>query len=369
MPKTYNGLWDDFVSFSNLYKGYEIARSGGHREDTQVIKYTRELEPNLINLQNHLIWGSWRPDPVYSFLVFEPKERLIQAPSFRDRIVHHSYYRTAGPLFENKMIDQTYACLKGRGPLGAVLQLKEYLQDYPEGSKVYAIKGDVSKFFPSISHSHLSDQVRRTISDKRLLAVSDLLVEQNDQEQGLYIGSLPSQLYAGVTLTPFDHHMKDDLGIKHYVRYMDDFIILSDDLDGLRATMRDAICSLGSVGLRINPKSKVIPLTHGVDFCGYRTFRDHMLPRKRNVRNARKRLIRLIEQYDNGLAEISDIRASLTSFMGYASHCDAYRTTQRLLSELIIKPRHTSLTVAGSTDENHLVPYGLRYQDGEQRRA
>lgn len=369
MPKTFNGLWDEFVSFNNLYRAYETARKGGHREDSQVIKFTRDLEVNLINLQNHLIWGSWRPDPVYSFKVYEPKERLIQAPSFRDRIVHHAYYRTAGPLFENKMIDQTYACLKGRGPLGAVLQLQEYLQEYPEDTKVYAIKGDVSKFFPSISHYHLNTQIRRTISDKKLLAVSDLLVEQNDQERGLYIGSLPSQLYAGVTLTPFDHHMKDDLGIRHYVRYMDDFIILSDDLPGIRETMEDAVCSLEAVGLKINPKSKVIPLTHGVDFCGYRTFRDHMLPRKRNVRNARKRLIRLIGQYDRGEAEITDIRASLTSFMGYASHCDAYRTTQRLLSELIIRPRDTALTVAGSTDGNLLVPYGLRCPYGEQRRA
>ena len=338
MPKTFNDLWEKFVSFENLYKAYEDARKGGHRTDPHVVNFTRDLETNLINLQNHLIWGSWRPDPVHSFKVYEPKERLIQAPSFRDRIVHHAYYRVAGPLFEAKMIDQTYACLKGRGPLRAVLQLREYLQSYPEGTKVYAIKGDVSKFFPSINHAYLKAQVRRTISDKKLLAVSDLLIEQNDMDRGLYIGSLPSQLYAGLALTPFDHHMKDDLGLKHYVRYMDDFIILSDNLPALRKTMADAVSFLEATGLKINPKSRIIPLTHGVDFCGYRTFRDHLLPRKRNVKNARRRLIRLIEQYDNGEAEISDIKASLTSFMSYASHCDAYRTTQRLLGEIVIRP-------------------------------
>ena len=369
MPKTFNNLWDEFVSFRNLYKAYEQARSGGHREDTQVIRFTDNLETNLINLQNHLIWGSWRPDPVYSFKVFEPKERLIQAPSFRDRIVHHAYYRVAGKLFENKMIDQTYACLKDRGPLRAVLQLVEYLQYYPENMKVYAIKGDVSKFFPSINHAYLNEQVRRTISDKRLLVISDLLIKQNDMEQGLYIGSLPSQLYAGLALTPFDHHMKDYMGHKHYVRYMDDFIIFSDDLPAIRETMADAVSFLESTGLRINPKSKVIPLTHGVDFCGYRTFRDHLLPRKRNVKNARKRLIRLIGQYDRGDVEIDKIRASLTSFLGYASHCDAYRTTQRLLDELIIRPRDEALTVAGGKGETSLVPYGMRSQEAEQKRA
>lgn len=349
MPKTFNDLWEKFVSFENLYKAYEDARKGGHRTDPHVVNFTKDLEINLINLQNHLIWESWRPDPVYSFKVYEPKERLIQAPSFRDRIVHHAYYRIAGPLFENKMIAQTYACLKGRGPLRAVLQLVEYLQSYPEGTKVYVIKGDVSKFFPSINHTYLKAQVRRTISDKKLLAVSDYLIDQNEQDQGLYIGSLPSQLYAGVALTPFDHHMKDDMGLKHYVRYMDDFIILSDNLPSIRKTMVDAVAFLESTGLRINPKSKIIPLTHGVDFCGYRTFRNHLLPRKRNVKNARKRLIKLIEQYDNHEAEVKDVRVSLMSFLAYASHCNAYRTTQRLLDELIIKPRAEDLktTVGG----------------------
>ena len=339
MPKTFNGLWSDFISFENLYDAYATARSGGHREDMQVMRFTRDLETNLFNIQNHLIWGTWRPNPVYEFIVYEPKRRLIQAPAFVDRIVHHAFDQVAGHLLENKMISHTYACLENRGPLKAVLQLQEYVQSYPQGKRLYALKGDVRHFFPSINHMFLKGQIRRTIADKKLLEVADLIIDQNEQLEGLYIGSLPSQIFAGVTLTPFDHHMKDDMGVKHYVRYMDDFIILSDDLAYIREMLRDAEIQLNRAGLLINPKSKIIPITHGIDFCGYRTFRDHLLPRKRNVRNARRRILHLIEEYDKGNVKLEKVRASIMSFLGYASHCSAYRTTERLLSEALIKAR------------------------------
>ncbi|NCA74687.1 MAG: hypothetical protein EOM93_07610 [Gammaproteobacteria bacterium] len=120
---------------------------------------------------------------------------------------------------------------------------------------------------------------------------------------------------------------------------MDDFIIIFDNLAYLRELLKDAEHQLNSAGLQINPKSKVIPITHGIDFCGYRTFNDHLLPRKRNVKNARRRILHLIDEYDNGNIELEKVRASIMSFLGYVSHCSAYRTTERLLGEALISAR------------------------------
>lgn len=339
MPITYNNLWDGFVDFQNLYNAYATARSGGHREDLQVMRFTHDLEANLINLQNHLIWGTWKPDPVYTFIVYEPKKRVIHAPSFRDRIVHHALYQVVGPLFENKMINQTYACIKGRGPLLAALQMKEYLQSYPSDERVYVGKCDVSQYFPSISHDYIKGQIRRTVCDKRLLYIMDTLIEQNEMNQGLYIGSLPSQLYAGINLTPLDHRMKDDLGVKHYTRYMDDFNYMSNNLNYVRDLFSESERVLAVAGLRMNPKSKIIPVAHGIDFCGYRIFRDHFLPRKRNVKNARKRILLRIEEYDRGEIELTAVRDTIMSFLGYMKHCSGYRTTENLLNEALIRGR------------------------------
>jgi hypothetical protein len=120
---------------------------------------------------------------------------------------------------------------------------------------------------------------------------------------------------------------------------MDDFIIVSDSLAYLRALLIDAEAQLNMAGLLINPKSKVIPITHGIDFCGYRTFNDHLLPRKRNVKNARRRILHLIKEYDKGNVEMEKVKASIISFLGYVSHCSAYTTTERLLEEALISAR------------------------------
>ncbi len=339
MPITYNDLWEKFIDFENLYNAYATARSGGHREDIQVMRFTYDLEANLINLQNHLIWETWKPDPVYTFTVYEPKKRVIHAPSFRDRVVHHALYQVVGNLFENKMIGQTYACIKGRGPLLAALQMKEYLQSYPSDQRVYVGKCDVSQYFPSISHSYIKSQIRRTVCDKRVLYIMDTLIDQNGMDQGLYIGSLPSQLYAGINLSPLDHRMKDDLGVKHYTRYMDDFNHISSDLKRAQELFIESERVLAVAGLQMNPKSRVIPVTHGIDFCGYRIFRDHFLPRKRNVKNARKRILMRIEEYDRGEIELATVRDTIMSFLGYMKHCSGYRTTENLLNEILIKGR------------------------------
>ena len=339
MPITHNDLWEKFIDFENLYNAYATARSGGHREDMQVMRFTYDLEANLINLQNHLIWGTWKPDPVYTFVVYEPKKRVIHAPSFRDRIVHHALYQVVGKLFENKMITHTYACIEDRGPLLAALQMKEYLQSYPGDERVYVGKCDVSQYFPSISHDYIKSQIRRTICDKRLLYIMDTLIEQNEMDQGLYIGSLPSQLYAGINLTPLDHRMKDDLGVKHYTRYMDDFNYMSNKLSYVQDLITESERALAVAGLQMNPKSKIIPVTHGIDFCGYRIFRDYMLPRKRNVKAARKRILESIELYDQGEIELPVVRGHIMNFLGYMKHCNGYTTTEKILDEALVKGR------------------------------
>ena len=283
MPKTYNNLWSNLVSFENLYAAYHVARSG-HREHMEVHKFEKNLEENLINIQNHLIWHSWTPDPFLEFVVHEPKERRIQAPTFRDRVVHHAYYQIVGPLFEKKFISHTYACIPGRGPLKAAEKAHEYIKSFPKGKRVYVIYGDMKGYFPSIDHAYLKEQTRRTIKDPDVLWLGDTLIDANGQRTGLGIGALPSQLYAGVNLDPFDHYMKDDLGVKRYIRYMDDWVVISDDkqyLERILVLAKDFLT--GNPKLVINPKTRIIPITHGLDYCGYRIFRDYLLPRKRNL--------------------------------------------------------------------------------------
>lgn len=348
MPKTYNNLWSNLVSFENLYAAYHVARSG-HREHMEVHKFEKNLEENLINIQNHLIWHSWTPDPFLEFVVHEPKERRIQAPTFRDRVVHHAYYQIVGPLFEKKFISHTYACIPGRGPLKAAEKAHEYIRSFPKGKRVYVIYGDMKGYFPSIDHAYLKEQTRRTIKDPDVLWLGDTLIDANGLETGLGIGALPSQLYAGVNLDPFDHYMKDDLGVKRYIRYMDDWVVISDDkqyLERILVLAKDFLT--GNPRLVINPKTRIIPITHGLDYCGYRIFRDYLLPRKRNLKRAKKRIYSLNERYQAGTIPYSKLKSSIMSLLGYASHCRAYKSVDSILGGLVI--RHPEVSYEDTLD-------------------
>ncbi|MCF7944849.1 MAG: reverse transcriptase/maturase family protein, partial [Spirochaetia bacterium] len=264
-------------------------------------------------------------------------KRIIQAPTFRDRVVHHAVVNVTEPLFQRKFISHNYACIKNKGSLATALQVQKYLKSHQKSKSIYVIKGDVQSYFPSISHTFLKQQIRRTIRDKNVLWFFDKIIDFYEGDFGMGIGALTSQLFAGINLTPFDHHIKDDLGIKQYVRYMDDFIIVNTDKTALKELLKYCEGYLRDVLLlTINSKSSVIPITHGVDFCGYRIFRDYMLPRKRNMKRAKKRLKKLSYLYENEDGNLEDYRNSLMSFLGYTKHCRAYYSTKSILEETAI---------------------------------
>lgn len=119
MPKTIKGLWGDLIDFDNIYNAYLSARSG-KRLKHEVMQYAASAEENAVNLQNHLIWKTWKPSESREFVVLEPKRRVIQAPPFCDRVLHHALVRIVEPIFERKFIYDSYACRKGKGTQAAV---------------------------------------------------------------------------------------------------------------------------------------------------------------------------------------------------------------------------------------------------------
>jgi retron-type reverse transcriptase len=170
MPKTTNGLWAKLIEFDNLYQAFQEARHG-KRYRLEVMRFASNLEENLINLQNHLIWKTWAPGKQREFTVFEPKMRMIQAPPFPDRVIHHALVRLVDPLFEAKFIPDSFACREGKGAQRAVFRAQHFLRIAKRnwGGKVYVLKADISKYFASIRHGVLMSEVERTISDKDVL--------------------------------------------------------------------------------------------------------------------------------------------------------------------------------------------------------
>lgn len=353
MPKTHNNLWGGVVDFDNLYVAYKQAAKG-KRFQSDVLEFNSRLEENLIDIQNKLMWRTWTPSRFSAFNKYEPKWRYIEAPPFKDRVVHHSLVKEIEPLFEQKFIWHSYACRVGRGNHKAVQLVQSFLRsENAKHNKVYALKADIAAYFASVDHQALVRVLQRTIRDKEVLRLCWLIIDACGVDCcGIPVGALTSQLFANVYLNQLDHYVKDQLGVKPYVRYMDDFIILSNSKTQLWDLLYHIDVFLSeTLSLRLNPKTDIFPVSQGIDFCGYRIWATHILPRKRNVKRAKNRFDKLAAQYSRGEIDLDDVSPSVMSFLGYMKHCNGYTTTDRMLSRLVLRrwdcPGWSALSING----------------------
>jgi len=342
MPKSFNNLWNQVIDFENLYHAYRAACKG-KRYRWESLKFKKNLEENLIGLQNNLIWNMYEPDPYRQFYVFEPKKRLISAPTFRDRVVHHALVQVIEPIFENRFVNDTFACRVGRGTHAAMRHVERCARAaHRQWGSYYVLKCDVSKFFPSVDHDVLKRIVGRTIADTWVMGLTDVIIrsyESADQDgKGIPIGALTSQLFANLYLNPLDHYLKEERRVKYYGRYMDDFVILHNDKQYLRELLSDIENYLhDKLRLNMNPKTGIFAGKNGIDFCGYRIWPTHIKPRKSTVKRAKRRLKKMAKDYKDDPSVLDHAKASIQSFLGYIMHCNGWHTTQSVLEGTVFK--------------------------------
>jgi retron-type reverse transcriptase len=301
-----------------------------------VLEYEAKLEENLIETQNRLLWHEWEPGRWRQFTVHEPKRREISAPQFCDRVVHHALVGVIEPLFERKFIHDSYACRKNKGNHAAVRRVGRFLQ----GGAEWILQTDVKSYFPSIDHGILINRISRTVKDADALWLCNRVVGGLELDKGLPIGALTSQMFANIYLDALDHHCKDCLGVKRYVRYMDDCVIVGrsrGELAGLLDEIREFLQN--QLHLTLNPKSRIYPASEGVNFCGYRIWPTHVLPRKRNVTRARRRLKKMAPMVRDGRLSLETFRGCLASFRGYMKHCNGWTTERKILEDLAASGR------------------------------
>lgn len=346
MPKSARNLWDAVIAWDNLLlAAKEAARN--KRYKAEVLYFNANLEDNLLALQQQLVSGQWHPGSYRQFEVFEPKKRIIHAPWYPDRVLHHALVQIIGPFFERRFIEQSFACRKGKGMHAASNCLTSLLRSaHDMFGRVYVLKADVAKYFYSIDHDILMRIIARIIGDKNVLEILRRLVTECDcieSNRGLPLGALTSQLMANAYLDQLDHLVKDELGVRHYVRYMDDFVILHGEkaeLWRLLAEIRDFLTS--RLHLSLNQKTRIFPASHGVDFAGYRHWQDYKLPRKRNVARAKKRFAGLTRCYAAGRVKKDTVRCCVASFVGYIRPCKGWRSAGSALEKLVLKSPNKS---------------------------
>ena len=236
--KTVKGLHEKMGTFENANTSFHQA-ARCKRYTNEVLAFSMVKEEELLRATEEIQNLTYRQGEYKIFKVFEPKERLIMALPFYDRVVQHMICNAIQPVFENGFYYHSYACRSGKGMHAASDTLYQWMYEteVKQGLRMYAFKGDISKYFASIPHDKLKDENRRYIGDKKALMLMDDIIDHNGilpDGVGIPVGNLTSQLFANVYGNKLDKFCKHVLHIPYFVRYMDDFIILSDDLEQLK---------------------------------------------------------------------------------------------------------------------------------------
>lgn len=274
--KRYNNLFDKVVSLDNLYLADKKARRNkSHRKD--IIEFDKNKDELLLQLQKQLIEGKYVTSEYHTFIIKEPKERIIfKLPYYPDRIVHHAIMNILEPIWCSVFITNTYSCIKKRGIHKALYDVQSALKD--KQNTVYCLKLDVRKFYPSIDHEILKQIVRKKIKDNKLLALLDGII---DSVEGVPIGNYLSQFFANLYLSYFDHWLKEDKAVKYYFRYADDMVILHSDKEYLRQLLDEIREQLGTLKLEIKSNYQIFRVEdRSISFVGYRIYHDYTLIRK-----------------------------------------------------------------------------------------
>lgn len=316
--KRLGNIWDQLTSYENLELA--LRKSAKGRRWLWIVRHIRRnKERHILNAQRQLLSGTYRTNVYKAKVVYEPKRRIIHSlPFFPDRIVHHALVNILGPYWDSMFIYDSYACRKGKGQHAGSLRCMEFVRNYR-----YALKCDVSKFYHSIPHDELKVLLRRKLKCRKTLALLDEIIDSSCTCQGMSpgrgvpIGNLISQWLGNLYLNELDTLLKQTYRVKAYLRYCDDFILFSNDKAELRR-LSYVIKDFFGDKLRLTlSKCELYPVSHGVDFLGYRHFRNYIMLRKSTAKRIRRRLKRIRNRIGPAPKNFRRMMGQIASAMGW----------------------------------------------------
>lgn len=306
--KRKNNLYVNTYNMENIMQAFdEVCRNT--RNKRKVRKYKEYRCIYVSRIYDILINKNYKVGPYNIFTIYEPKERRIVSQNLQDKIINHLVSRQIlYPALNPCLIKENVASIKGKGTRAGL----EYAKEFHRKCKIkykeyYILKCDISKFFASIDHDILKEKIKRKIKDEDAIDIIFKIIDS--EEKGLGIGNMTSQVLAVFYLNDLDHYIKEELGIKYYVRYQDDFLLFHQSKEYLKECFIKIKKFLEKEKLTLNKKSRLYKNTNNFIFLGrnkkgqYAKYRDV----KRKIKY-RKYL------YESGKIEISSLVNSITCY-------------------------------------------------------
>lgn len=347
-------------TFEQLVRAYYDCRRN-KRNTNSARQFELNMEANLLDLHDELLAGTYQPGRSICFVVTRPKAREVWAADFRDRIVHHLLYNQIGTSIEATFIADSCACIPGRGTLYAAKRLEAKVRSATQNwsQPCHYLKADLANFFVAIDKRVLDRQLRRLIDEPwwRRLALQILwhdprenasircpihLLNRVSQHKrltaqpahlGLPIGNLSSQFFANVYLNALDQFVKHELKARHYIRYVDDFVLLHESPQQLNAWLAEIEAFLPTLGARLNPTKTILqPAARGIDFVGQVIKPWRRITRRKTVAEAIRRI---------AAAPEADLLATANSYFGLLGQANASHHDRAKLARLLLRRGYT----------------------------
>jgi len=321
-------LIEKIADFENLQLAYYKAQKG-KADKKEVIEYGKRLQVNLRHLQEQISAGEVETGNYRYFTIYDPKKRLICAAPFGQRVLHHALMNVCHPFFEKVQIFDSYASRLEKGTYAALERAKQFNQSYQ-----WFLKLDYRKYFDSLYHPALKEQLRARFKDSRLLCIFDRIIDSytTDENRGVPIGNLTSQYFANHYLAGADHFVKEVLQIKAFVRYMDDSVLWHNDKEVLlNAGLRLKQYSGGELKLTLKPFC-LNQNSRGLPFLSYLVYPDRL----RLAQRSRQRFIKKMRLYaDNLLSGVwtqQEYQAHVLPLIAFTEHAEAKEFRKKVIA-------------------------------------
>lgn len=323
-------IYEQIISLKNINTAYKSARKGKTKKF-----YVKEFEENLFYkiyaLHNELKYNNYKPFPLKTFILRDPKTRKISKSVFRDRIVHHALIKIIEPIFDKSFIYDSCANRIGKGNLFAIKRFDLFKRRVTNNLQTgaFCLKSDIKHYFQEVDRNFLVNIIRRKITCNKTLNLIKSILNNFEGEKGMPLGNLTSQFFANVYLNELDYFVKHKLKAKYYIRYVDDFVILHISKKQLEDWKEQIDKFLKEkLKLEIHPdKSKIINLSKGIDFVGFRNFYHYKLLRKRSIKKIRLNML----FFDAGLIDNKKFFGIFNGWNAYAKWSNSYNLTSKLI--------------------------------------
>ena len=355
--KSYNHLWEQFITDSNIELAIHNASLG--KRDRNSVK--RRLEDPSFNHKVKYYATHFRnrhhvPKEIYDGI--QRKKRTIIVPTFEEQVVHHMVVNVLKPIFMHGMYEHSYGSIPGRGSHKGKKVIEKWIRNDPKNCK-YVLKMDIRKYFDSISHEILIRKLRLIIHDEQFMDILEEII--NAIPNGIPLGFYTSQWFANWYLQGLDHYIKEKLGAKHYIRYMDDMVIFDSSkkrLHKMRKTIEEYL--FYSLGLTLKDNWQVFRFDffgkyRFLDFMGFRFYRNRTTLRKSIMLKMTRKAKHIFKK-----GEINAyVSRQMLSYLGWIKHTNSYSMYLDHIKPLISFQELKATIGNYDRERNRRLTYGL----------